>query len=137
MGDTAELKAELVKKDDLIKRHYEKLGQWKTMLSDVQGQSSSNQLPSARPHSLLAPPSHQGHHAGPKAPTLPAVPTGQPSQHGGFVSDYNYARMPGQQHTMIVQQNPEGPLAYLERTASNIGGPGPGGVIVGNSSRHT
>merc|ERR1712098_476189 len=114
------------------------LGQWKTMLSDVQAQSSSNQLPSARPHGLLAPPSqerHQGDHAGPKAPTLPAEPTGQPSRHGGFVSDYNYARMPGQQqHAMHVQQNPEGPLAYLERTTSNIGGSG--GVIMGNST-HT
>merc|ERR1712098_513982 len=109
------------------------LGQWKTMLSDVQAQSSSNQLPSARPHGLIAPPNqerHQGDHAGPKAPTLPAVPT-----NGGFVSDYNFARTPGQQHTMHVQQNPEGPLAYLERTTSNIGGSG--GVIVGSSSRHT
>ena len=35
--DTVELKAELVRKDELIKKHYDKLGHWQTMLADVQG----------------------------------------------------------------------------------------------------
>ena len=36
--DTAEMKAELFKKDELIRKHYEKLGQLKTMLADVKAQ---------------------------------------------------------------------------------------------------
>ena len=34
--DTGELKAELVRKDELIRKHYEKLGKWKEMLADAQ-----------------------------------------------------------------------------------------------------
>ena len=34
--DTGELKAELVRKDELIRKHYEKLAKWKEMLADAQ-----------------------------------------------------------------------------------------------------
>ena len=51
-------------------------------------------------------------------------PGGQ-TPHGSFVPGNNYPRMPGQHHNMYGpggQQNLQGPLAYLERTTSNIGG---------------
>ena len=131
--DTGELKSELVRKEELIRKHYEKLGQWQTMLADVQVQSSSSQSSSVRPQGT--PPQGQerppGAMGGPNGPTLPG-PGGQ-TPHGGFVPGNNYSRMPGQQHSMYSQQNLQGPLAYLERTTSNIGGPGgmsgPGGPM--------
>ena len=60
-------------------------------------------------------------------------PGGQ-TPHGSFVPGPNYPRMPGQHHNMYGgpgpggQQNLQGPLAYLERTTSNIGGPGVPGM---------
>jgi len=124
--DTAELKSELVRKDELIRKHYEKLGQWKDMLADVnQVQPSTSQPAGARPQGT--PPQGQERQAqaglpGPNGPTLPG-PGGQ-TPHGGFVPGNNYSRMPGQQQSMYGQQTLQGPLAYLERTTSNIGGPG-------------
>merc|ERR1719397_343470 len=48
--DTQELKAELVRKEELIRKHYEKLGQWKEMLADAQQVTSqSNPSQAARP----------------------------------------------------------------------------------------
>ena len=41
--DTTELKAELVRKDDLIRKHYDKLSKWKEMLADAQAQPQSLQ----------------------------------------------------------------------------------------------
>ena len=129
--DTGELKSELVRKDELIRKHYEKLGQWQTMLADVQVQSSSSQPTSNRP--VGTPPQGQERPQGVLGgPALPG-PGGQ-TPHGGFVPGNNYSRMPGQQHSMYGQQNLQGPLAYLERTTSNIGGPGgigggPGGPM--------
>ena len=46
--DTGELKAELVRKDELIRKHYEKLGKWKEMLADAQ-QVTSQSNPSQAP----------------------------------------------------------------------------------------
>merc|ERR1719384_240224 len=46
--DTGELKAEMVRKDELIRKHYEKLGKWKEMLADAQ-QVTSQSNPSQAP----------------------------------------------------------------------------------------
>ena len=60
-------------------------------------------------------------------------PGGQ-TPHGSFVPGPNYPRMPSTapHHNMYGgpggQQNLQGPLAYLERTTSNIGGPGAPGM---------
>ena len=37
-----EMKRELLRKDELIKKHYEKLGDWQALLQDMQGASSTN-----------------------------------------------------------------------------------------------
>merc|ERR1719397_1668843 len=96
--DTQELKAELVRK------HYEKLGQWQAMLADVQGVQAGSSGQSSRPPQVVG-----------GAP-MPGGPTPQ----GGFVPSNNYSRMPGP-HMFGQQNNLQGPLAYLERTTSSIG----------------
>ena len=126
--DTGELKSELVRKDELIKKHYEKLGQWQTMLADVQVQSSASQPANTRPQGT--PPQGQERPQGVLGgPSLPG-PGGQ-TPHGGFVPGNNYSRIQPGQHSMYGQQNLHGPLAYLERTTSNIGGPGGIGGVPG------
>ena len=59
------------------------------------------------------------------APLNMPGPGGQ-TPHGSFVPGNNYPRMAAHHHNMYggAQQNLQGPLAYLERTTSNIGGPG-------------
>ena len=44
--DSDEMKRELIRKDELIKRHYEKLGDWQALLQDMQGGSTSGSLSS-------------------------------------------------------------------------------------------
>jgi len=117
--DSEVLKQELARKDELIKKHYEKLSKWKEMLADAQVNPQSQ---ASRPSSV------PGGVPGASGGTMPG-PGGQ-TPHGSFVPGNNYPRMPGQgqQHAMYGQQNLQGPLAYLERTTSNIGGPGPGSM---------
>ena len=129
--DTAELKAELLKKDELIRKHYEKLGQLKTMLADVQAQSSSNnQLPSTNPLQQGQERRQGGPPGGHGVSSHPALAGGGQTQYVGFVPGNNYSRSPGQQ-PMYGQQNRDGSLAYLERATSNIDGPGVVGVNTG------
>merc|ERR1712227_412380 len=105
--DTGEIKVELGRKDELVRKHYEKLGKWKEMLAEAQ-MNPQNQEPRA-------------HVSVPGSGPMPG-PGGQ-TPHGSFVPGNNYPRMPWHQHNIYegggLQQ---GPLAYLERTTSNIGG---------------
>lgn len=39
--DIIDLKTELTRKDELIKRHYEKIAVWQNLLADLQGWSKS------------------------------------------------------------------------------------------------
>ena len=39
--DSDEMKRELLRKDELIKKHYEKLGDWQALLQDMQGSNTS------------------------------------------------------------------------------------------------
>merc|ERR1711862_343566 len=77
--DTGELKVELGRKDELIRKHYEKLGKWKEMLAEAQ---MNPQAPSPRP--LVSVPG--------SGQVMPG-PGGQ-TPHGSFVSGNNYPRMP-------------------------------------------
>ena len=108
--DTGELKVELGRKDELIRKHYEKLGKWKEMLAEAQ-MNPQNQAP--RPHVPVP-------GAAPGSGQVMPGPGGQ-TPHGSFVPGNNYPRMPGPRGGGL-QQNLQGPLAYLERTTSNIGG---------------
>merc|ERR1712061_716117 len=40
--DSDEMKRELLRKDELTKKHYEKLGDWQSLLQDMQGATSTN-----------------------------------------------------------------------------------------------
>jgi len=116
--DTGELRQELQRKDELIRKHYDKLSKWKEMLADAQ---VNPQTPAPRPSPSV-----------PGAALAMPGPGGQ-TPHGSFVPGNNYSRMPGQSRSYDSpggQQNLQGPLAYLERTTSNIGGPSAmGGVM--------
>jgi len=163
--DTNDLKAELVRKDELIRKHYEKLGQWQNMLADVQssGQGAANGLMSSQaargqppapaqgaqgaashqggapvPGGGLGGPGGVGQGAGAGVPPGAMPGPGAQTPHGSFVPSNNYSRQPntqmfGGQGQQVGQQSLQGPLAYLERTTSNIGGgftggPGPLGM---------
>ena len=104
--DTTELKAELVRKDDLIRKHYDKLSKWKEMLADAQAQPQSLQ------------PAGAGRGPGER----PTGPGGQ-TPHGGFVPGNNYARMPGPPNQVSLPCGPQGfastilPRVQLEKMA--------------------
>ena len=52
--DMSDLKIELARKDDLIKRHYEKITVWQNLLADLQGWAKSPaQGPPPNGHFLL------------------------------------------------------------------------------------
>jgi len=119
--DTAELKTELVRKDELIRKHYERLQCWQAGLADVQGVQPSG-AGQVRPQSGQQPPGLGGpigHQPGSFPPG--AVPGAMP-------------RMPGPMYGSGSGQSLQGPLAHLERTTSSIGGPlGGGSVPMGGS----
>jgi len=121
--DTVELKAELVRKDELIRKHYDRLQSWQAGLADVQGVQPSG-AGQVRPQSGQQPPGGlsgpMGHQPGPfPAGAIPGSMT----------------RMPGPMYGSGSGQSLQGPLAHLERTTSSIGGPlgGPGGGPMGGS----
>ncbi|XP_013420576.1 mediator of RNA polymerase II transcription subunit 28 [Lingula anatina] len=90
MEETQDLKKELIRKEQLIQKHYEKLLQWQSMLRDgISGAQTSmpaGQQQQQQPHQ-------------PSTPAASQTPGGQQSQ---------------------GQMYPHGPLAYLEQTMSNI-----------------
>jgi len=124
--DISELRLELARKDDLIRRHYDKISIWQNLLADLQqvakspAQSTMGQspMPAPMPSPLpIGPPQQQ---------LSPQVP-------GGMVSPQQ-AMFLQQQQQQQQQQRPgpvaggpmpgallQGPLAYLEKTTSNIG----------------
>lgn len=68
--DTNELRQELVRKEELIKRHYEKIAVWQNLFADLQGWAKS---PAQGPASSGLPNGNSG-------PQPPAPPTGAPPQ---------------------------------------------------------
>ena len=116
--DSVELKQEILKKDELIKRHYEKLAQWQALLSDMQG-APPNTSPSTAGSAQGPPPEQTMRPMQPGAPLQPGI--GAPQ--GGFVPGNNYRNNLHQGAPGMMQ----GPLAYLEKTASSIGSTPPYG----------
>jgi len=102
--DIAELRDQLIRKDELIKKTQEKIARWKATLSDVQ-QARGELTPMmegqrmATPGALLAPGVHQYRPAGPG---------------GAYMARGPAPPFPGH------QGNLQGHLAYLEKTTSNI-----------------
>ncbi|XP_040575837.2 mediator of RNA polymerase II transcription subunit 28 [Lepeophtheirus salmonis] len=107
--ESTDLRQELAKKDEILRKHYERLGQWQALLQDTITHEDSQQ---AKSHHHQMQPHHpqiRPHH-----PVMPGAPLqpGLGAPQGGFVPGNNYR----------MQQQPHGgPLAYLERTTTNIG----------------
>ncbi|XP_067127388.1 mediator of RNA polymerase II transcription subunit 28 [Centruroides vittatus] len=138
LEDTNELKNELARKEQLLQKYYDKIQYWQSLLSDTSGiaarptqmppphtqsmQSTQPQMqgiptPVSAPQPMMqnimpshcqAPPPNQG---GMNQPPPAMVPPHPPQMHPQHM-------VPGQ-----TQGNLQGPLAYLERTMSNIGMP--------------
>lgn len=120
--DIAELKAELKLKDQLIQKCYEKTNVWQKMLSDIQflAQAESIENPVQNQMSFTQSPILQQQ----QQPQIPR----QRMQLGAQGSSSNFG--PQRNLTMnhgtfpqFVGNNtaPQGPLAFLEKTTSNIG----------------
>lgn len=151
LEDINELKNELARKDQLFQKYYEKVGQWQALLSDISGSPvprSAPQTPNPVPQGPLPMPS-QGppppnvqlqmaqqqpnqpqqmqHHMPP--PPNQGMPPGlgmQIQQSPGMVPQPAPPQMMPGPHMgahMQPQGGLQGPLAYLERTTSNIGLP--------------
>ena len=53
--DSDEMKRELLRKDELIKKHYEKLGDWQSLLQDMQASSTNSSSSGGSNSSNLTP----------------------------------------------------------------------------------
>ena len=115
--DSDEMKRELIRKDELIKRHYEKLGDWQALLQDMQGGSSSGSLSSTSSTSGVSGiagtsniPAGGGRGSVAITPgsNIPAPGDGTLGQPPGLVPGNNYrTNLPG-------AAGMHGPLAYLD-----------------------
>ncbi|KAI4457329.1 mediator complex subunit 28 [Holotrichia oblita] len=112
--DISELKLELSRKDDILKRHYEKIAIWQNLLADLQSYSKSpaqgSSTPSIMNNGGSVPPGMGG-----------AVASGMVSPQQAMFMQQGLGGPRGP----FSQQGPggvlQGPLAYLEKTTSNIG----------------
>lgn len=77
--DISELRLELARKDELLKRHYDKISVWQNLLADLQGYAKSPAQGSSTPGALMSgatsvPPSPMGAIPGNQTPNSMAVP---------------------------------------------------------------
>jgi len=126
--DCQEIRQEILRKDELIRRHGDKLAHWQTVLSDMQGGAAAAAVTASpasdqQPQQQQPPPPTTTTVMRPGAPLQPNV--GAPQ--GGF--------MPRAHNYSMINPNPRGagmhphhhappvgaPLAYLEKTATSIG----------------
>lgn len=128
--DISELRLELARKDDLIRRHYDKIAVWQNLLADLQqvakspAQNTMGQSPMPAPMPSPLP----GPIGPPQQQPSPQVPGGMVSpQQALFMQQQAQQQQQQQQRTGPVAGGPmpgallQGPLAYLEKTTSNIG----------------
>ncbi len=128
--DSNELKLEIARKDELIRKHNERLSGWKTMLQEVQQQhKTAVGPPESSPAAANTPASSttsgpSSPMTGPRGANLNVRPGVPGSRMGGMPGPGN----PGgfRMHGPPVQSG-AGPLAYLEKTTTSIGGGSGGG----------
>ncbi|CAG4981540.1 unnamed protein product [Colias eurytheme] len=130
--DNNELKCELQRKDELLRRHYDKISQWLNLLADLQGHTLYNKCQQQ---------------AQPQPMQQAASPMQQPCSVQQSVQAQQMAAAAAAQQAALQQQamqqqqmqnnlaqsmflggrggyagaSLQGPLAYLEKTATNIG----------------
>lgn len=118
--DSDEMKRELLRKDELIKKHYEKLGDWQALLQDMQGATSTNSSSSGSTTTVNTGSASAISGSSPRVgggsvgvtpgmniPTPSESAGGQPS---GFVPGNNY-------RTNLTGTSMQTPLAYLDSMA--------------------
>ena len=115
--DSDEMKRELLRKDELIKKHYEKLGDWQSLLQDMQGTTSTNLSTSGSTNSASTGPSNASVGSSSRvsgvstgvAPgmNIPPQSEGTGGQPSGFVPGNNY-------RTNLSGSSMQTPLAYLD-----------------------
>ena len=126
--ETSELKQELLKKDELIRRHFDKLAQWQELLKDEM-QNTNQQQQQQQQHQPMQQQPHQQQPAPHQPPMNYRMSAGAPMQpgigapQGGFVPGNNYRGIPPPQHRMHGMMPSQDPLSYLEKTTSNAGPP--------------
>lgn len=112
-----DLKQEIQRKDELIRRHYEKIDQWKVLLQDPPPNTFAKMVPSENRQigSPMQPPPHMG------------VPAASSPLHAAQVAQQSPHMMQMQPNQQMYMQQagmrpnfPQGPLAYLEKTTNNI-----------------
>ncbi len=108
-----ELRNELLKKEVLIHKNQEKLQTWQTMLTSHRGGQGQGTGPGAVPGPAQHPHPQQTPHPL-QGPSVQAVASPQPG-----TPQTPTQSMPPPTHNPY----PQGPLAYLEQTTSNIGLP--------------
>ncbi|KAF3423295.1 hypothetical protein E2986_07971 [Frieseomelitta varia] len=112
--DINDLRVELARKEDLIKRHYDKITVWQNLLADLQGWAKSPAQGPA-PNGSGAPPTSGlqgvGVSVGQQGMFMTQGGVGVTGTRGGFpVAGVGSSAL-------------QGPLAFLEKTTSNIGMP--------------
>ncbi|TGZ37825.1 Mediator of RNA polymerase II transcription subunit 28 [Temnothorax longispinosus] len=118
-----DLRSELARKEDLIRRHNEKIAVWQNMLSDLQGWAQSPAQGPAPSGNINVTLQVQQGSGGPPTSGLQGV--GVPvSQQGMFMAQGGVGgRATGFPVGGMGSSALQGPLAYLEKTTSNIGMP--------------
>lgn len=123
--ENVDLRHEITRKDDLIKKHLQKIGKWKEYLADI----------TAVPNRPPIPP-------GAHLPTPGAIPPVRTESPPPLLAGYRSPAMMQQQMNPGMSMGPQGmglrpgfppqgamggnPLAFLEKTTNNIDmGPGP------------
>jgi hypothetical protein len=95
--DTNELRLELVRKEELIKRHYEKIAVWQNLLADLQGWAKSpaqGPTPSGLPNG----------NAGPQPPAPPTGAPPQPNMPNSIQQQLQQQQLQQQQMQQMQQQ---------------------------------
>ena len=119
--ESTELRQEITRKDELIKKHNERLAHWLKMLADLQQQQRSAVGPSvalATPSPSTAPSTPvSGPPSGSKLPGSQGFPQGGAAQSG---------RVPGSPAGQGASMTgAAGPLQFLEKTTTSVGNSGP------------
>jgi mediator of RNA polymerase II transcription subunit 28 len=134
--ECGDLRLELVRKDELLRKNFEKLGYWQSILADLQSVTSVSGKTVGNPlaGSQTPGPLGQSQGQGPLTPggggrPLTPASVGRPQTPGGGGPLTPQGRMQPSPslgfNPMGQGQGPptglQGPLAYLEKTASTIG----------------
>lgn len=107
--DINELRLELARKDELLKRHYDKISVWQNLLADLQGYAKSPAQGSSTPGAIMSnttpvPPTPMVNMAGNQAPNSIGVVSGMALQQIQHQQLQMQQQQQQQQHLQQMQQ---------------------------------